>query len=74
MAIAGLLVPEVKSRCSQVPVIEMQVRGVEGGKGYGHTEKNVNGLINYFPCLSINELDPFACGLCLMASLSFKKV
>ena len=34
-------------------------------RGNVHTEKNVNGLAYYFPCLST---------LCLMASLSFKKV
>ena len=45
MAIAGLLVPEEKSRCSQVSTIEMQVRG---GKGYDLTEKNVNGLTIQF--------------------------
>ena len=41
MAIAGFLVPEEKSRCSQVPAIEIQVRskGGGGGGGYGLTEK-----------------------------------
>ena len=33
MVIAGLLVPEEKSRCSQVPAIEMEVRGGGGGGG-----------------------------------------
>ena len=36
MAVAGLLVPEEKSRYSQVPAIEMQGGGVGG---YGLTEK-----------------------------------
>ena len=55
MAIAGLLVPEEKSRYSQVPATEMQGGGVGG---YGLTEKNVYGLTNYFPCLSIKWTQP----------------
>ena len=54
MAIAGLLVPEEKSRCSQVPATEMQVRG---GGGYGLTEKN-DGFTNDFPCLLIKWTGP----------------
>ena len=38
MAIAGLLVPEEKSRYSQVPAIEMQGGG-GGVGGYGLIEK-----------------------------------
>ena len=38
MAVAGLLVPEEKSCCSQVPAIEMQVRS-EGGMVTGLQKK-----------------------------------
>ena len=59
MAIAGLLVPEEKSRCGQVPAIEMKVDWGGGGGGYGLSEKkNVHGLTNYFPCLSIKWPGP----------------
>ena len=51
--LAGLLIPKDKSRCSQVPAIEMKVRG---WGGYGPTEKNVNGLTNYFPML-VNKMN-----------------